>query len=128
MLHSSPPILQGDEVAELCFKVGRDMCIFTTKRVLQVDVQGWTGKKVEYKSFPLKHLSAFEVESAGSVALFASAKVCYFTDVPGCESVSQDLSKSATNIWAVNSVLAKKLLGDGAGSTKVASNAGYPTG
>merc|ERR1712032_811755 len=32
-LHTSPPILQTDESIDVCFKVGRDMCIFTTKRV-----------------------------------------------------------------------------------------------
>merc|ERR1711964_517274 len=38
-LHSSPPILQSDEKVEKAYKCGRDMVVFTTKRVLFIDVQ-----------------------------------------------------------------------------------------
>merc|ERR1711974_130823 len=60
-LHVDPPILRQDEKVDLAFKSGRDMFVFTTKRLLKVDVQGWSGKKVEYLTIPLKNCSAFAV-------------------------------------------------------------------
>jgi hypothetical protein len=109
-LHESPPILQDDESVDLCFKVGRDMCIFTTKRLLFVDVQGWTGKKVEYMSYPLRYCSGFSVRSAGAVGFVSSAYCSVYTDVPGAAKVKQDLSKSKTDIWPIQTMLARKLL------------------
>mmetsp|Transcript_46043 Transcript_46043/g.85918 ORF Transcript_46043/g.85918 Transcript_46043/m.85918 type:complete len:793 (+) Transcript_46043:51-2429(+) len=108
-LHDSPPILQSDEKAELCLKAGRDMFILTTKRVLFVDVKGWTGKKVNYMSFPLKHCGAFEVKSGGMINFFDSARAAVYTDVPGATQVGQDLHKDA-DIWSIQEFLAKKLL------------------
>eukprot|EP00971_Amphidinium_carterae_P283347 5625382-Amphidinium_carterae.1 len=43
------PVLQADEVAHLAFKVGRDTVVLTQCRMLKIDVQGMTGKKVEYR-------------------------------------------------------------------------------
>merc|ERR1712174_20466 len=48
LLHSSPPILQNDEIVDHAYKIGRDMVVYTTKRVLFIDRQGFSGKKVEY--------------------------------------------------------------------------------
>jgi hypothetical protein len=109
-LHKTVPILQSDETVDLAFKVGRDLCVFTTKRLLLIDVQGWTGKKVEYKSFPLASLKAFEVETAGKIAVFDSARMSVFTDVPGIYKVSQDLTKDQKNVWDVHTFLSKKML------------------
>ena len=43
---SNPRILQSDEYVEMAFKGRRDLVIFTTKRIIDVDVKGWSGKKV----------------------------------------------------------------------------------
>jgi hypothetical protein len=47
-LHSDPPILMTEEHVEKCYKSGRDLFVYTTHRVLLVDVQGLRGKKVAY--------------------------------------------------------------------------------
>merc|ERR1712178_641841 len=65
-LKSTTPMLQADEGVGMGFKCGRDMIIFTTKRVISIDVQGWSGKRVEYKSIPYTSIRAFSVTSAGS--------------------------------------------------------------
>lgn len=110
-LHASPKILQNDEKAELAFACGRDMVVFTSKRLLRVDVQGFTGKKVEYHSVPLKHLHGFEVRSAGAMAVFARlAHFRVYCDVPGTEMIEQDLSKSETSIWAIQTHLSQRVL------------------
>jgi hypothetical protein len=66
--HSEIPILQTCENVELAFKGRRDMLLFTTKRVIFVDVQGFLGmgKKVDFTSLPYSTISAFAVRSAGS--------------------------------------------------------------
>ena len=43
---SNPPLLQSDEFVEMAFKGRRDLVIFTTKRIIDVDVKGLSGKRV----------------------------------------------------------------------------------
>ena len=43
---TNPCILQTDEYVEMAFKGRRDLIIFTTKRIIDVDVKGLSGKKV----------------------------------------------------------------------------------
>jgi hypothetical protein len=66
--HTEVPVLQNCETVELAFRGRRDMILFTGKRLVFVDVQGFMGmgKKVEYISIPWKTVAAFSVRSAGS--------------------------------------------------------------
>jgi len=107
-LHSAPCILMADEKAESAFKVGRDMLVLTTKRVLRIDVQGWTGNKVEYKSVPLKHCSAFHVQSPGMLDFDAESGI--YTDVPGWSCCGTDLRKGGVDIFAFEAAVAAKIL------------------
>ncbi|KAL7528793.1 hypothetical protein ACHAWF_002704, partial [Thalassiosira exigua] len=79
--HSNPPLLQNCERVELAFKGRRDMMLFTTKRVVFVDVQGLfgVGKKVEYTSVPWSTVTAFSVRSAGSL-LDKDSEMCLWLD------------------------------------------------
>ena len=47
------------------FKTVRDQVIFTTKRIFVVNVQGITGKKTSYFSYPYSEIQYFGVETAG---------------------------------------------------------------
>ena len=47
------------------FKTLRDQVIFTTKRIFIVNVQGITGKKTSYFSYPYSKIQYFGVETAG---------------------------------------------------------------
>ncbi len=47
-LKSDPDILLSDETVEMAFQCGRDSFILTSKRLLKINVQGVSGKKVEY--------------------------------------------------------------------------------
>ena len=58
-------ICEGEEI-ECGFKVLRDKCVFTNKRLIMVDVQGLTGKKKEYHSIPYRSITHFAVETAGT--------------------------------------------------------------
>ena len=48
-----------------CFQTIRDQVIFTNKRVFIVNVQGVTGKKVSYFSYPYSKVQYFGIETAG---------------------------------------------------------------
>ncbi len=69
------PILASNESIQLAYKVVRDMYIFTSKRLLLVDKQGLTGKKVDYHSIPYKSISHFAVETAGHFDMDAELKI-----------------------------------------------------
>ena len=57
-------LVQGEQVAA-AFKTVRDQVIFTTKRIFVVNVQGITGKKTSYFSYPYSKVQYFGVETAG---------------------------------------------------------------
>lgn len=67
-------LAQGEEV-DVAFKLVRDLIVFTDKRLILVDKQGLTGKKVEYHSIPYKSISHFSVETAGHFDLDAELKI-----------------------------------------------------
>lgn len=61
-----PLLLDGEQI-ELAFRGTRDTIIFTDRRIIAVNVQGLTGKKVDYSSLPYKAIQAFSVETAGGL-------------------------------------------------------------
>lgn len=67
-------LADGEEV-DAAFKLIRDLIIFTDRRLMFVDKQGITGKKVEYQSIPYKSISRFSVETAGRFDLDAELKI-----------------------------------------------------
>ncbi|MCG8579605.1 MAG: PH domain-containing protein [Bacteroidales bacterium] len=69
------PILVEGEQLEKAFKVIRDMWVFTSKRLILVDKQGVTGKKVDYQSIPYKSIIRFSKESTGILDLDAELKI-----------------------------------------------------
>lgn len=61
-------LVQNEKVVA-AFKTIRDSVIFTNKRIVTVNVQGVTGKKIDYTSIPYGRIQAFSVETAGTVDL-----------------------------------------------------------
>ncbi len=105
-LHSSPHLLQKDERVELAFQSGRDMIVYTSKRILVIDRQGITGTKISYLSLPLKSCKCFDVESAGS---FDRDDECHvYSEIPDLTCVAQDLRKC--DIFELQAFLGKKIL------------------
>lgn len=56
--------IDGEETIA-CYQAMRDYMIFTNKRMIVVDVQGITGKKKDFSSFPYSKIQAFSVKTAG---------------------------------------------------------------
>ncbi|ABZ75392.1 protein of unknown function DUF1696 [Shewanella halifaxensis HAW-EB4] len=69
------PIMADDESLTLAYKVIRDMFVFTNKRLILIDKQGVTGKKVSYHSVPYKSITHFEVETAGTFDMDSELKI-----------------------------------------------------
>ena len=63
-----PMFIEGEEIIA-SFKTIRDGVVFTTKRIFAINVQGITGKKVDYTSLPYSKIQAFSVETAGVLDL-----------------------------------------------------------
>eukprot|EP00928_Gymnodinium_smaydae_P042074 TRINITY_DN2838_c1_g1_i1.p1 TRINITY_DN2838_c1_g1~~TRINITY_DN2838_c1_g1_i1.p1 ORF type:complete len:947 (-),score=116.77 TRINITY_DN2838_c1_g1_i1:369-3209(-) len=64
---SEKPILVKDEELKFVTKSSRDSFLYTSKRIIQEDVQGFTGQKIEYTSFPYSAMGGFEIHAAGAV-------------------------------------------------------------
>jgi hypothetical protein len=69
------PLLIEGEIVEIAFKIIRDQIIFTNKRLITVDKQGITAKKVDYRSVPYDKITQFSKESAGVLDLDAELKI-----------------------------------------------------
>ncbi|KAA8672704.1 PH domain-containing protein [Clostridium sp. HV4-5-A1G] len=99
-------ILTASESVEKANKLIRDMFIFTDKRLILMDKQGVTGKKVEYHSIPYKNITHFSIETSGHFDLDAELKI-WISGNP--EPVQKQFNKSL-NIYEVQSVLAQYVL------------------
>lgn len=60
-----PSLLVPGEQVVSAFQTVRDQVIFTTKRVFVINVQGLTGKKTSYFSYPYSKVQYFGIETAG---------------------------------------------------------------
>lgn len=61
-------LVEGEEVIGV-FKTLRDQLVFTTKRIIAINVQGITGKKTDYTSIPYKKIQVFSIETSGVLDL-----------------------------------------------------------
>lgn len=100
-------LLIKEEIIELGFKVIRDVFIFTNKRLILIDVQRISGRKVEYLSLPYKNISRFSLETAGSLDLDAELKI--WISGENSPTVSKRFGRSI-DIIEIQKYLAKKVL------------------
>ncbi|WP_195960751.1 PH domain-containing protein [Enterococcus casseliflavus] len=91
-------VLMPNENIDLAFKLVRDLIVFTDYRLIVVDKQGITGKKVDYKTFPYKSISRFSVETAGHFDLDAELKIWISGAVEPVQSLQFKKDKSITQI------------------------------
>lgn len=99
-------LIEGESV-ELGFKLLRDVFMFTNKRLILIDIQGFTGSKAEYKSMPYKNISRFSLETAGTFDLDAELKIWISSE--NTPTVSKKFNKSI-DVYAVQRYLALKVL------------------
>ncbi|MDF2479430.1 MAG: yjqA [Sphingobacterium sp.] len=99
-------ILAANERIEKAYRLTRDMYIFTDKRLILVDKQGMTGKKVEYHSIPYRSITHFSIETAGNFDLDAELKIW----VSGSSTPIERKFNKSLNIYHLQSVLAQYVL------------------
>lgn len=100
-------LLTPNEQIEVGFKLVRDTFIFTDKRLILVDKQGLTGRKVEYLSVTYKSISRFSIETAGTFDLDAELKIWISSEQQ--PSISRRFNKSV-NVYEVQQLLATHVL------------------
>jgi hypothetical protein len=101
-------LLSEGEVIEIGFRLIRDVFIFTNKRLILVDKQGLTGKKIEYLSVAYKSIARFAIETAGHMDLDAELKIWVSSEA--LPSITRKFTKQV-NIYDVQRVLAQHVLG-----------------
>ncbi len=98
-------LTEGEEI-EVGFRVIRDTFVFTNKRLILIDVQGLTGKKIEYLSLPYGKITQFSIETAGKFDLDAELKIWIGSaTIP----LTKKFNKKV-NIYDLQSVLANHVL------------------
>ncbi|MEC6823933.1 PH domain-containing protein [Photobacterium piscicola] len=100
-------ILGQDEHIELAYKLIRDMIILTDRRLILIDKQGMTGRKVEYRSVPYKSITMYTVESTGHFDLDAELKLW----ISGQHDPISLEFNGKTNIYTMQGQLAAKIAG-----------------
>lgn len=68
-------LLSPGESVHAAYLLVRDAFLFTDRRLILVDKQGLTGKKVEYHSLPYRSITHYSVETAGTFDLDAELKI-----------------------------------------------------
>lgn len=101
------PIMVDGEVIERAFKVIRDMYIFTSDRLLLIDKQGMTGKKVDYLTIPYKSITTFSVETAGHFDMDSELNLW----VSGRHEPIKKELKKGSDVVGIQKLLATKMLG-----------------
>ncbi|MBM7703679.1 PH domain-containing protein [Metabacillus iocasae] len=99
-------IFVQNEKMEKAYKIIRDLVVFTNKRLILVDKQGVTGKKVEYHSIPYNSVTHFSVETAGRFDLDAELKIW----ISGASIPISKEFKKDKNIFDVQRTLATYVL------------------
>lgn len=99
-------LLTDGETIEIGFIVIRDTYVFTNKRLILVDIQGITGKKIEYQSIPYGKITKFSIETAGRFDLDAELKIWVGSDLT---PIAKKFNKKV-NIYDLQKVLATHVL------------------
>ncbi len=99
-------LIVDGETIEVGFQVIRDTFVFTNKRLILVDIQGLTGKKIEYLSIPYNKITKFSIETAGTFDLDAELKLWIGSDPAPLE---KKFNKKV-NIYDLQKVLATHVL------------------
>lgn len=84
----------------------RDGVVFTTKRIIAINVQGLTGKKKDFTSIPYNKINTFSLETAGVLDLDAELEIY----VSAVGKVKFEFTGS-TNVKAICKIISTFVLG-----------------
>lgn len=67
-------LVDNEEIID-SYKSMRDGVVFTSKRIIAVNVQGLTGSKKDFTSIPYKNIVAYSVETSGTFDLDSELEI-----------------------------------------------------
>ena len=100
----APMFIDGESIIG-CYQSIRDYVVFTTMRIISVNVQGITGKKKDFTSMPYSKIQVYSVESAGVLDLDAELELWF----SGLGKVKFEFT-SQTNISAICKMISERVL------------------
>ena len=98
-------LLVDGEIIECAFMTIRDQVIFTDKRIFVVNVQGFTGKKVSYISYPYSKVQYYGIQTAGLLDIDSELILAFNNG-----AVLQFDFKTAVDITMLNNLISKYVL------------------
>jgi hypothetical protein len=99
-------LLTPGEKVEHAYKLIRDYFVFTSKRLILVDKQGVSGKKIEFHSIPYSRITRFSVETAGRLDFNSELSIW----VVGTPTPFQYAFGKKVSVFEVQTVLATYVL------------------
>ena len=99
-------LLVDEETIIGAYQTMRDYVVFTTMRIISVNVQGITGKKKDYTSIPYSRINVFSIETAGVLDLDSELEIY----VAGVEQVIQFEFTGMSDIKEIGKNIAKYAL------------------
>lgn len=100
----SPLLVPGEEIIA-CFQALRDGVVFTDKRIIAINIQGITGKKIDMTTLPYSKIQAFSWETAGVLDLDSELELWF----SGLGKVKFEFA-SRTNITDLCRMISEKVL------------------
>ena len=68
-------LLINGESVEMAFQTIRDQVVFTNKRIISIDVQGFTGKRKSFSIMPYSKVQYFSIQTPGFAELFPDSEL-----------------------------------------------------
>ena len=94
-------LLGEGERIRVAYLLIRDVVLFTDRRLITINKQGLSGRKVAYHTIPYRNIVHFVVETAGTFDLDAELRI-YLSGRP--EPIQQQFSKGV-NVYEVQALL-----------------------
>ena len=100
----SPIFVTGESILGT-YKGIRDGVVFTTHRIIAINVQGITGKKKDFTSLPYSKIQSFSIETAGTFDLDSELELWF----SGLGKVKLEFSTQA-NVSEIAKIISEKIL------------------
>ena len=68
-------LLVNGERMIMAFKTVRDQLVFTNKRIIAIDVQGFTGKRRSFTSMPFSKVQFFAIQTPGYIEIVPDSEL-----------------------------------------------------
>lgn len=99
-------LLIDGEIIEAAFAVNRDTFLFSNRRLIMVNVQGLSGRKIEYLSIPYTRITRFSIETGASFDPDAELMLWIGGEtIPMVKKFTKDV-----NVYELQKVLASHVL------------------